>query len=258
MFIEERHQKILEVLKQKQSITNQEIQEMFGISYDSAKRDLRLLEEQGLLKRTHGGAIPLRNVGFQTEVGNLTSQERVSKVLPNYLAIARRATACIEKNDVIYITSASIGYLMTQNLPQDLSCTVVTNSISIADSLRQYPNITILLLGGELQQNGVVYDGFALEMLRRLRFDKVFVTSACVSAEFGLSIQRNRNMSIFNTILSSARKVYGLYPSTKIGMDSILSLCPVDTLDVLITDEDASEEDLTKIDEKGVEIWLAK
>ena len=254
MFIEERHQKILEVLKQKQSITNQEIQEMFGISYDSAKRDLRLLEEQGLLKR----AIPLRNVGFQTEVGNLTSQERVSKVLPNYLAIARRATACIEKNDVIYITSASIGYLMTQNLPQDLTCTVVTNSISIADNLRQYPNITILLLGGELQQNGVVYDGFALEMLRRLRFDKVFVTSSCVSAEFGLSIQRNRNMSIFNTILSSARKVYGLYPSAKIGMDSILSLCPVDTLDVLITDEDASEEDLKKIDEKGVEIWLAK
>ena len=99
--------------------------------------------------------------------------------------------------------------------------------------------------------------GFALEMLRRLRFDKVFVTSACVSAEFGLSIQRTRNMSIY-TILSSARKVYGLYPSAKIGMDSILSLCPVDTLDVLITDEDASEEDLKKIDEKGVEIWLAK
>ena len=64
-------------------------------------------------------------------------------------------------------------------------------------------------------------------------------------------------MSIY-TILSSARKVYGLYPSTKIGMDSILSLCPVDTLDVLITDEDASEEDLKKIDERGVEIWLAK
>ena len=230
---------------------------MFGISYDSAKRDLRLLEEQGLLKRTHGGAIPLRNVGFQTEVGNLTARERVSKVLPNYLAIAKRATACIEENDVIYITSASIGYLMTQNLPQDLSCTVVTNSISIADNLRQYPNITILLLGGELQQNGVVYDGFALEMLRRLRFDKVFVTSACVSAEFGLSIQCTRNMSIY-TILSSARKIYGLYPSAKIGMDSILSLCPVDTLDVLITDEDASEEDLKKIDEKGVEIWLTK
>ena len=65
MFIEERHKKILELLNEKQSITNQEIQERFGISYDTAKRDLRLLEEQGLLKRTHGGAIPLRNIGFQ-------------------------------------------------------------------------------------------------------------------------------------------------------------------------------------------------
>ena len=57
MFIEERHKKILEMLQKNKSITNQEIQDMFGISYDSAKRDLRLLEEQGMLKRTHGGAI---------------------------------------------------------------------------------------------------------------------------------------------------------------------------------------------------------
>ncbi|MGN1205961.1 MAG: DeoR/GlpR family DNA-binding transcription regulator [Eubacterium sp.] len=258
MFIEERHQKILELLKKKQSITNQEIQEMFGISYDSAKRDLRLLEEQGLLKRTHGGAIPLRNIGFQADISNLTSKERVPKVYPNYLAIAKRAVACIEENDVVFITAASIGYLMTQNLPQNLTCTVVTNSISIADNLRQYPNVTTLLLGGELQKNGAVYDGFALEMLRRIRFDKIFITSACISAEFGLSIQRTRNLSIYNALLSSARKVYGLYPSGKVGMNSIISLCPVNALDVLITDEDASEEDLKSIEEKGVEIWLQK
>ena len=132
MFIEERHKKIPELLNEKQSITNQEIQERFGISYDTAKRDLRLLEEQGLLKRTQGGAIPLRNIGFQPGIGNLSSKERAQKVLPNYLAIAKRAVQCIEENDVIYITSASIGYLMVQNLPQKLSCTVVTNSISIA------------------------------------------------------------------------------------------------------------------------------
>lgn len=71
-----------------------------------------LLEEQGLLKRTHGGAIPLRNIGFQPGIGNLSSKERAQKVLPNYLAIAKRAVQCIEENDVIYITSASIGYLM--------------------------------------------------------------------------------------------------------------------------------------------------
>ena len=65
MFIEERHKKILEMLQKNKSITNQEIQDMFGISYDSAKRDLRLLEEQGMLKRTHGGAILRETIGAQ-------------------------------------------------------------------------------------------------------------------------------------------------------------------------------------------------
>ena len=59
MFIEERHQAILDLLAKNGSILNSEIQEKFDVSYDSAKRDLRILEEKGLLKRTHGGAIPM-------------------------------------------------------------------------------------------------------------------------------------------------------------------------------------------------------
>ena len=62
MFIEERHQAILDWLEEKGSISNTDIQEQFGVSYDSAKRDLRILEEKGLLKRTHGGALPLRQI----------------------------------------------------------------------------------------------------------------------------------------------------------------------------------------------------
>ena len=256
MFIEERHKKILEMLQKNKSITNQEIQDMFGISYDSAKRDLRLLEEQGMLKRTHGGAILRETIGAQYNIGDLTAKERIAKVDPNYLAIAKKAVTCINDNDVIFITGASVGYLMTQNLPHDLNCTIVTNSISIADNLRQYPNITILLLGGEFHKNGCVYDGFAIEMLKRLRFDKIFITSARVSADFGLSIQRTRNLCLYNTLLASAEKVYGLYPTGKIGTDSIISICPINALDVLITDDDALEEDLKAIEENGVEILL--
>lgn len=62
MFIEERHQQILDILNSEGSITCATIQEKFSISYDSAKRDLRILEERGLLKRTHGGALPIRQV----------------------------------------------------------------------------------------------------------------------------------------------------------------------------------------------------
>lgn len=246
------------MLQEKQSITNQEIQNEFGVSYDSAKRDLRILEEKGLLKRTHGGAIPTRQIGSQYQIGDLTAKERCENVMPNYLAIAKRALQMIEKNDVIFLTSASIGYLMANHFPKELACTVVTNSITIAETLRAKENVNTVLLGGEMKKNGCIYDGFAIEMLQRIRFDKAFLTSACVSAEFGLSIQRSRNLAIYDEIIQGSKKVIGLYPTGKIGMNSVISICPVNKLDVLITDDDASEEDLTAIEELDVHIVIAE
>ncbi len=258
MFIEERHQAILNLLEEKGSVINSEIQEIFGISYDSAKRDLRILEEKGLLKRTHGGAIPNKAVGFGSACHDLSSKERVTEVKDNYLAIAKKAIATIEHNDVIYLTSASIGFIMARNLPVDICCTIVTDSISIAEELRRYDGITVIVTGGEMSKNGNFYDAFTLEMVNRLRFDKCFITSACISAKFGLSIQKTRNVALMNAVLDNSKKRYGLYPTGKIGFESIVSICPANKLDVLITDWDASEEDLTLFNEMGIEVVITE
>ena len=84
----------------------------------------------------------------------------------------------------------------------------------------------------------------------------LFFYTQTSGADFGLSIQRTRNLCLYNTLLASAKKVYGLYPTSKIGTDSIISICPINALDVLITDDDALEEDLKAIEENGVEILL--
>lgn len=256
MFIEERHQEILKILNEKGRISNSEIQEIFQISYDSAKRDLRLLEEQGLLKRTHGGAIPARQIGGNA-IKDLSSSERIIDVKENYLSIAREAVKAIEENDVIYITNASIGYLMAQNIGE-ISCTVVTNSISIAEELRKKDNKTVILAGGEMQANGCFYDSFALSLINRLRFDKCFVTSACVSTKFGLSIQKSRSVELTNAIINNSKTVYGLYPVEKIGFDSVISICPANKLNCIITDSDSSEDDLMQFEELGVRIKIAE
>ena len=256
MFIEERHQAILNILSEKGRISNSEIQETFQVSYDSAKRDLRLLEEQGLLKRTHGGAIPVRQVGGNV-IRNLSPDERVVNVKENYLAIAKEAVKAIEENDVVYITNAGVGYLMAQNIGETV-CTVVTNSISIAEELRKKGNVTVILAGGEMQANGCFYDSFALSLINRLRFDKCFVTSACVSADFGLSIQKSRSVELTNSVINNSKTVYGLYPVEKVGFDSIISICPADKLDYLITDSDSSEDDLFAFEELGIKIKIAE
>ncbi len=256
MFIEERHQKILDILEKEGSITNTKIQEEFEISYDSAKRDLRLLEEQGLLKRTHGGAIPVRQVAAGKPAKSMNRD--ISSVKTNYLAIAKKAVSMIQENDTIYLTSASVGYFMAQNLPTNMKIRVATNSIEIAEILRPLDNVIVIMLGGEMDGKGICRDSFTAEMVKRLRFDKSFITAAAISSSFGLSIQRTVNHEVINAVIANSRQTIGLFPTEKIGMDSVVSICPATFLDVLITDWDAAEEDLKGFDELGIQIEIVE
>ena len=256
MFIEERHQAILAWLREKGSITTGDIQEQYGVSYESAKRDLRILEEKGLLKRTHGGALPLHQVALGRPAKKTIKD--MDTVKDNYLLIALRAVSMIQDNDVVFLTSATVCYLMAQNLPDGIRIRVVTNSIVIAEELRTRDNISVILLGGEMDDKGNCYDAIAIETIKRLRFDKCFITSAFISAQFGLSIRKTAAISFFNAVMDSARQTIGLFPREKIGFDSIVSICPADRLDVMITDWDASEDDLKLFDEKGIEIVIVE
>ncbi len=250
MFIEERHRAILELLNEKGSITTGEIQEKFNVGYDSAKRDLRILEEKGELKRTHGGAISMRQVALGRPKGQTIRD--MPGVKANYLAIAKYAVSLISDGDVIFISSASVGLFMARELPSELKVRVVTNSIVLAEELRTKPNVRVILLGGEMDERGNCYDGFALDMLGRLRFDKCFITSAAISAKFGLSIQHSGAIQFWNAIVSASKKSFGLYPTEKLGFESVVSICPATKLDCLITDWSASEETLAEFEELGV------
>jgi len=100
MFIEERHQAILNTLNQNGRISVEEITEKFGVSVESARRDLRILEEKGLLKKTHGGALPARQVALGKPP---KTTGKVTEIYPNYLAIAQKAVSMIKNNDVVFI-----------------------------------------------------------------------------------------------------------------------------------------------------------
>ena len=113
MFIEERHQQILKTLNDTGRITTAQIEEAFGVSYDSAKRDLRILEEKGLLKRTHGGALPIRSVGAGAEIHHLSAAERVPVVKENYQAIAREAAKMIQPQDIPPFFTGVLESLLT-------------------------------------------------------------------------------------------------------------------------------------------------
>ncbi|MGN1346921.1 MAG: DeoR/GlpR family DNA-binding transcription regulator [Eubacteriales bacterium] len=255
MFKEERHAEILKYIEENGKISTSQIQRMFSVGYGTAMNDLDELADRGLVQRTHGGALKLKQVGYAPDgIRTLSSKERCAEITENYLKIARKAVSLLEENDVIYLTSASLGYIMAMEIPTELSLTAVVNSISIAEGLRHKPKVRVVVTGGEMHENGNFYDDFTLAMLRRIKFDKCFLTSAACTASFGLSVQTARNIGLMNTVIENSRTVIGMYPAEKLGRDSILQICPANAMNLLITEADASDEECTALTNLGVEV----
>lgn len=256
MFMEERHMEIENILKTNGKITITEITQKYGISDESARRDLRLLEQKGICKRTHGGAILPQQVGLRP------SSKRNFETMPiwnNYKKIVQEAVKLIHENDTIYITGGSFGYIMASSmLPRDIHYTVVVNSVDIAKALRDFENIDVYIAGGKMRQSGSVVDSLATEFVSRLHFDTCFLTGAGLTADFGLSNGTDETAAYQRAILKNSRKKYLLIPGSKIGTNAFIKVCEAELFDCVITDWDCIEEQVTAIEEKGVKVIIVE
>lgn len=250
MFMEERQRDIVRRLNESGRIMVSEIQELYRVSADCARRDLRVLESKGMLQRTHGGAIAVQKRGIYPEESY--NPEDLQEIKKDYLAVAKRAIEYIENRDVIYLTTSSVGYYMAMNLPDHLKITVLTNSITIAEFLRKKENISVILLGGEMSHRGHCHDYYTMQMVKNIRIDKAFLSHSALSVEFGASIHDSAGVAFGKAVMESSTMNIGLYPAGKIGKTSIHTVCRIQEYDLLITDEQVSEDFLTQLDEIGI------
>lgn len=250
MFMEERQKDIIKKINETGRILVSEIQELYQISADCARRDLRVLESKGLLQRTHGGAIAVTPKGiYPSPTYNPID---IKETQTDYLAVAKRAIEYIESEDVIYITTSLVGYYMAENLPENIPVTVLTNSITIAEALRKKMNISVILLGGEMSHRGHCHDFYTIQMVKNIRIDKAFLSHTALSLDFGASIHDSTSVEFGKAIMESSSINIGLYPSKKIGKNSIHSVCQINEYDFLITDNNVSEDFLIQAKELGV------
>lgn len=255
MFIEERHNEISEIINLNGKITVSEITGKYGISDESARRDLRLLEQKGVCKRTHGGAIRAGQVSVRPP------KDRKFEDMPvfdNYREISRTATRLIRENDTVYLTGGSFGYIMLSFLPKDIHYTLVVNNVDVAKALRDFDNVDVYIAGGKMRQSGSLVDSFATNFISQLHFDLCFITGAGVTADFGLSNGTDETATFQRAVIKNSRKKCLLMPSSKVGVDSFVKVCEVEEFDSIITDWDCVEEQISAIEEKGVEVIIVE
>lgn len=179
LFAEERKQKILDLLKEKSKLMVPELCSEFGVSPATIRNDLRELENAGLLKRTHGGAIKVSKTSFE-----LNSYQKKVTNLNEKKAIARIAINYVEDGDTIALDTGTTTLELARLLSSRKNITVVLNDIEIAAYLENEQNIDVILIGGSLRKGFHCTVGpIAVRSLQGLYVDKAFMATNGISVK---------------------------------------------------------------------------
>ncbi|MEI4771858.1 DeoR/GlpR family DNA-binding transcription regulator [Psychrobacillus sp. FJAT-51614] len=253
MFSEERRAQILEKLQREGRVIAKDLADEYNLSIDSIRRDLTIMEESGLLVRTHGGAIPTSPVTKRAQPPSNRYGE--GSIYEN--AIARLAVTYIEENQTVFIGGASIHYVMLKYLPTNIPFTVVTNSVEIAYHLRTRENVQTYIIGGGMKSSGNITDALAIEFVRQFTIDLCFATAGGLSSK-GLSTA-TPEVAIFHKIIyDNSRKLITLVEYYKFGVELFSSMYPVQKLGLVITDEETTDDKIDAIKAQGIPVIVAK
>jgi DeoR family fructose operon transcriptional repressor len=253
-FKEERWREIRTILSEHGRIHVGLLAERLQVSAATVRRDLEAMQAQGLLLRTHGGAMLPLPTAFE-----VSFDESQSYALREKQAIGRQAAALVQPGESIILESGSTTLEMARCLRDIRQLTVLTNSLAISKELSANEGIEILVLGGALRRQSASLVGhWVSEILRQVKVDKAFLGVNGLSAEFGLSAPNIYTAETRKAMIAAARTRIALADHRKLGSETLYAVAPLTTLDLLITDAAATPEQLAPLRAQGVEIVVAE
>lgn len=233
MYQEERHAAIIEKARTSGRVDVGELAADFDVTPETVRRDLTSLERHGLLRRVHGGAIPVERLGFEPGISARDQAMAAEK--------ARIAEAALEELPVegaILLDAGTTTARLAKILPTDRELTVVTNAIPIAMTLSARPNVTVLTIGGRVRGRTLAtVDSWALRVLADTYVDVAFLGTNGVSVERGLTTPDVAEAAVKAAAVNAARRVVVLSDHTKVGNDCFARFGELDDVDTLISDD---------------------
>jgi Transcriptional regulators of sugar metabolism len=254
----ERQKMLLEILKDTSVLSTEWASECVGVSVETIRRDFRMLEESGAVRRVHGGAV-LSDADFgvtQTDEG--TFGERSLFRSENKTSIARRAAALIGTNQTVFIDVGTTSLALAHALPREFEGTICTNSLLVAIEAADIPAATVVIAGGQVRAgDAAVHGSDATAFLTNFHPDIAFLASGGIHPEAGLTDFYPTEIQARRAVRANTRQAVVLADSSKVGTVAPFGVLGVDELDLIITDEGASSEMVSRIEEKGGSILIA-
>lgn len=255
MYPEERQQAIAQLVMSRGRASVTELAETYAVTTETVRRDLAVLDRSGVLRRVHGGAMPLRSL--HVVESDVSERERTRSGYKDAIAGAAAEFFPLSGASVLFdagTTTARVAAL----LPPDRELTVVTNSLPIAVRLSTLPAVSLHLLGGRVRGLTQAAVGEqALRALDTLRVDIAFVGTNGISVAHGLSTPDSEEAAVKRAMVRSANYVVVVADSSKVNREEFVSFAPISRVDALVTDAEIPDKDRAELTEHGVEVVIA-
>ena len=253
LFAEERQQAILEGLRHQGKVTVEELRRRFKVSPPTIRTDLTRLEEQGLLRRTHGGAIAIGNTLYEPPFAERAVLRHEEK-----RAIALAAISLVHEDETILLDAGTTCYEIATLLREFKRLTVITNSLAIAQTLTENDGIAVVLIGGNLQpRRRATLGPLAAQFLDPIHCDRAFIGMSGVHPTAGFSVIDFDAAQLKNKMITQSRQSVAVADSSKIGQIAFASVAPLAAVNLLITDSGILAEDRLVLEELGLRLHIA-
>jgi DeoR/GlpR family transcriptional regulator of sugar metabolism len=248
MLKEERHYHILDKIILNRKVLSADLSIELNVSEDTIRRDLNELSDKGLIKKVHGGALPIDTI-------NLSYDERSSSNLDEKNLIAKKAVKLINSGQVIIMSGSTTNLQLAKIIPSDINATIYTYSLPIALQLTEHPSIEIIFIGGKLHKSAQVTVGLdVVSSIAELRADICFMGTGGINTLNGMTEPDWEVSHIKKCMISASEKVIALCTQNKLNEIKRYTVAPIHKIDIIVTDADPNDIIFKDFKEKGVKI----
>jgi DeoR family transcriptional regulator of aga operon len=242
-------------LQQTGRVAVETLSEQLAVSVVTVRRDLDALEEKGLLRRTHGGAVSIEPLFYEPFRRDQSFLAQVERAADEKRRIGRAAAALITSGETIALTPGTTTTEVIRGLPINYNITVVTNTVNVAMELSKRKDVYVFVTGGHLHGEWFSLVGSAaLRSLDNMLINTMFIGADGMDANWGASCFNADEAELNSTMMRLSRRRVAVVDSGKLGVVANWRICKSADLNVLVTDTTATDEMIAPFQKLGIEV----
>lgn len=236
MFAIERIRIIKNILIKEHKVSVAKLSETLDVTEVTIRRDLEKLENEGFLKRTHGGAVLL-----DYDEDTIWDVNDDLKDIQLYQEIADTAVFLVNDGDAIMLTTGTVNAFIAKALSSHSNLTIVTNDLLIASAFAHSTTNTLILLGGDLDENAV-YGQMTIDNLKNFSFDHIFIEIDGLSETVGLTVSSTKKATLIQQAIKLSDSITVVCPSNFFGSKSLYRVGNINIAHRILTDSNLEDK----------------